>query len=492
MMLPFLAPLVYLLFLVFIGLPLLYLVLPRDRKLVAELWLPLSFALGWGIHAFIGKLFLLLFGVYPFWILYLVLLVGIAGHAVHHHLGTRWSDCLGGFRIHRIPPRGALLHGVLLMLLVSKFALLLGDALRTPFFTWDGRMIWNLKALILYHEETIFTGSFLDPNRVHFHRDYPLMLPMAYTSIYQIAGGVHDRLARVFLVLFFALFTLAIYGAIRARASGTISLVVALLATSVAFRQDYGFYDGVTLLTGVADHPLSFYIFLTFYTLYRAINGGGTRWLVLAGLLAGSSMMLKAEGIIVLAMLVGTVFLWLVFWRPGRRQLAGAGWMLLVAILVALPWVLLSRYLPNFYDESFGDKLHVDYIPKMIERIPLVIELIGEEVTDISKWGILLHGWILLLPLSLFFWKRGKRVLLDVVILVWMAGYFVVYLITPLMLSYHIPTSIGRLLTHFHALILFQLGTLFGLVIRWWRIGEGGELDSGVADYDNESSPHPS
>ncbi|MCC5876380.1 MAG: hypothetical protein JJU11_09210, partial [Candidatus Sumerlaeia bacterium] len=187
MMLSLLAPFVYTLVLLMAGLPILLLLAPRDARMRAELWLPLAFALGWSLHAVSVKWCLVLLGVMPAALLPLLAVFGLAGTGALVHTGR--AAALRGFTLHRVPPSGAMLYIALLLLIAARFILLTTDALRFPLFTWDGRMTWNLKAILLYHEGAVATEAFLDPLRIHFHRDYPLMLPIAYTGVYQLAGG---------------------------------------------------------------------------------------------------------------------------------------------------------------------------------------------------------------------------------------------------------------------------------------------------------------
>ncbi len=85
---------------------------------------------------------------------------------------------------------------------------------------------------------------------------------------------------------------------------------------------------------------------------------------------------------------------------------------------------------------------------------------------DFRGWEAAWVLYTLLMPVSLYLWRRGSRLYFDGVIAMWAAIYVFVYSVTPLHLGYHMQTSVARLLSHFYPLVLFQLATLLALLLR--------------------------
>lgn len=474
----------YVIHLLVVGLPLVYLLLPRDRKHPAELWLPLSFAMGWGVHGLLVILTQLFLRHSPPDVLSYAAFAG-TGLILVLFLATDPRNVLTGFRIARFPRRGTLLYGSLLFLVLARVFLLLEDATRFPLYTWDARFIWNMKAILLFNEGSVFADAFLDPARIHFHRDYPLLLPTAYLGIYNFAGAVEERMARLFLAVMMCFFGLAMFDAVRRRATPMIALLFTLVLLAGAFRQDYGSFDGITLTSGVADFPLAFLAFLAFAAYLRGWQEGHWRWFVLGGILTGFCFLVKMEGLVVFALAALMNAVGVVVHRrgaPWRRAAARPALALGLALVVALPWFVLKAGLPNFYDESYGDTLRIGSLGAVLARFPIVAQYYYEHLFRFANWGFTWSVYLALLPATAYCWRRGRRYLLDIVIVGWLAAYFVVYMLSPLYLGYHIETSIGRLFSHIMPLALLQVATLGGLWLRSGAVGKDRAPAPGPAE----------
>ncbi len=466
---PLLGLLVFEAMLVAVGLLVVRPLLPRGRSHPAELWLPLSFAVGLLANALMIKVSLLLAGFYNPWQFLLLALVAALVLCIFRQ-SNRFAP-LGGFAfLARLGPHPTGEFTRLLTILVLALVVMLhAEALRFPLFTWDGRFIWNIKAMILLHEGTIFGDSFMDPERVHFHRDYPLLLPGAYTGIYQMTGGVAERMARLFLVHLMAMFLLAFHGSLRGRCAPWIAMAFTALLAASAFRMDYTVRDGISLTTGVADFPLAFLLFLATVLYLRGWRTSEPRWHLLGGLMAGACLLTKSEGLVVFAALsaanaVAALTL-------GRRSLHERFWHLALAVGVPLaivaPWLLIKSLMPNFYDEKFGDLIADAGWAPLLQRLPRVLTILAQEIGSTRSWNL---TWFLfpvaLLAASFRRWHRLGWQPGAVVVLI-LAAYLLAYLATPLEVHYHMETSIGRLLSHLYPLALFQLATALGLAVRW-------------------------
>jgi hypothetical protein len=483
---PLLGLLVFEAMLVAVGLLVARLVLPRGTHHPAELWLPLSFAIGLLANALLMKVSLLLTGHYSPWLYTLLAFAAVL------LLGILWNSdrlaSLGGFGfLARSGPQSTRAPARLLTILVFALIIMLhAEALRFPLFTWDGRFIWNLKAMILLHEGTIFGESFMDPERIHFHRDYPLLLPGAYLGIYHLSGGVADRMARLFLVHLSVMLFLAFHGSLRSRCAPWIAMAFTALLAESAFRMDYTVRDGISLTTGVADFPFAFFLFLAAWLHLRGWRTSNPRWHLLGGLMTGACLLTKSEGLVVFAALC-VVNLLAARWlrrRPTQNRLKHFTLAVAVPLAVVAPWLLLKASLPNFYDEKFGDLIGVAGLAPLIQRLPRVLSLIAFEVTSIRAWNL---TWFLF-PVAFMvaiYW-RGRRLhwLPGAAAILIFSGYFLAYLSTPLEIHYHVETSIGRLLSHVYPLALFQLAAAIGLGVRLIFCRQDGESAQSVLQSD--------
>jgi hypothetical protein len=313
--------------------------------------------------------------------------------------------------------------------------------------------------MIFFHEGTVLSGSFQDPARVHFHRDYPMMLPLLEAVLYVFRGEVDERLARSFFVALFAFFLLAMQRELRRHASAAISSVVVFLFSLTAFREDFADRDGWTLTSAVADIPLSFFAFVAAVHLWTHLRVGGRHHLILAAALAGACMLLKLEGVVFLVCASTAYFVAAMAMRAGgvttlRRVLGFVG----IALLVGLPYFILRTRLPNFYDEDYSRTLTMGFLPSAAARLSVVLTELLREMTTVSRWNIVWILWPVAVLGSLLL-RRGRHGLFfDVLAVLWLGAYIVAYCFSPLHLGYHLQTSASRLISHFMPLVFFRIG----------------------------------
>jgi hypothetical protein len=452
-----------------VGLFVARLLLPRGERHPAELWLPLAFAVGLTVHAMVLMGSLALMGWYSPWHLPVLAVVALVLH------GALWRSPrlapLGGFTFLS---RSGAAHTqsflwLLAFIVLGRIVMLHAEALRFPLFTWDGRFIWNLKAVILFHESTIFTDSFLHQDRVHFHRDYPLLLPGAYLGIYQAAGGVFERMARLFLVHLMTMFLLAFHGAARQRCAPWLAMLFTAILAAAAFRMDYTVRDGITLLTGVADLPMAFFAFMAVVMHGRGWRSRNLRWHLLGGLMTGACLLTKSEGIVALAAIGMGNAVMAIAGRHGawRERIIALATCAVIPVAVALPWLVLKTHLPNFYDERFADLVSQSGFGPVMDRLPIVVGIVVKELFVVRSWNVLWPLLIVGLCAGLFLRRWRWSWLPGIVVVLWLPAYVLAYLLTPLDIRYHVETSVGRLLSHFHALALLQVAWMLGLWLRW-------------------------
>jgi hypothetical protein len=213
-----------------------------------------------------------------------------------------------------------------------------------------------------------------------------------------------------------------------------------------------------------ADIPLAFFILATLaLLLFSARSSEGWRGaLVLAGLAAGMSAWTKNEGLLFLLVTTAGLFGTTVpagGWRQAFRRtagfLAGALPILLIVFYFKLRLAPANDLMAGFSPAALSGKL-LDW--GRYEAIARAFFITGISFTqgliDIRAGMRLNPGAvnILLLAVYLLFTgiriDRGDRVGLlqtGAILLLMSAGYFFVYVMSPLDLAYHLATSLNRL-----------------------------------------------
>ena len=159
--------------------------------------------------------------------------------------------------------------------------------------TFDSRATFGLKARVLYDTGDLTGEDFHDPDRLHFHSNYPLLLPLVEATLYAAQGSQQD----VGLQLLFAGFVFAC-GSILVEEIGRFEspqfaaawgAIFLLLPLSMALLEGGG-------LSGSADFPLAAFVLAAVIAAGRCIAQPTIRGAILAGSMLGAAAFTKQEG----------------------------------------------------------------------------------------------------------------------------------------------------------------------------------------------------
>ena len=327
---------------------------------------------------------------------------------------------------------------------------------REPHGKWDAFLIWNMHARFLFRSGTEWMDYFrsgLDWT----HPDYPYMLPLSIVRAWEYCGG--ETLAAPILIA--ALFTLLVagllwtaLGALRNNEQG--GLAAMLLAASPLF-----------VLVGasqLADIPLSFFILGAIVVLFlhdRRAKPRATA-IAMAGLIAGLAAWTKNEGILFCALLL-IVRPVITCFSEGHRRAAGEFLRLAAgaapALLVLLFFkmavapgsdLMAGQNVGGFLDR-LGDAGRYGTVLMSYLRTGLTFTQGIPDVRAPFAVNPFIPGVILLAAyLALSGIERdprdGRGLLTGwAVIVLTLAGYFFVFIITPHDLKWHLLTALNRL-----------------------------------------------
>ena len=315
----------------------------------------------------------------------------------------------------------------------------------------DSLANWSLKTLVLFEDGSVFTDELKAEHRYHFHKNYPLLGPLAQVFLYGIRGEVMDAGAKVVFSLVHLGVSLLLVGALRGRLAAPLPLLFgALLAATPHFY-------GTALDLKFAGSAPSGYAEPMFAALAGATAILVALWLIdrrpgdlrVAALLLGLALFTKNEGMpLALALGLGAGVGLLLDRRrglPAPRELAIA-----TAILVAVagPWMGFRATLPA-EDENYQEKLlDPEILADKAWRAPTILVFSAEEALGADHHGM---AWPLLLMTLLLLWRRlraPENAALLVTIGVMASVYAAVFVVTPLPIVDSLYTSIPR--TYFH------------------------------------------
>jgi hypothetical protein len=312
---------------------------------------------------------------------------------------------------------------------------------------WDAFAIWNLRARFLFLGGWHWRDGFT-PLLTWSHPDYPLLLPGVVAHFWSLLG--HDnRAVPAVIGLLFTFSTVAvlysslsILGGARAGKLGA----MVLLATPSFIEQGTSQY---------ADIPLSFFMLATIALLSlhdrhrEDAVARSASLLALAGFGAGFAAWTKNEGLLFFcALILACMFIGVRRASSGGRRFAFAA-----LLMAASPLLLVILYF-KLLVATAGDLFSNPTI--MLDRL-----LDPNRYWIVIRWfgkGFLRFGHWLGIPASLlmlgayFFARQKKRThfpdgfrISRLALSLTFAGYFVIYLITPYDLYWHLRFSQARL-----------------------------------------------
>jgi hypothetical protein len=430
------------------------LLLPVRSPVKGRFWLDLS--LGWGLGT--GMFSLLSF----YWLLFFkawnqgllivetgVFLAVMLGFFLQRpikagHLGNPDPYPAAGDNTSRL--LGFLLFIFFLYAGIMFFFLLSAN----PHGRWDAWYIWNLRARFLFRGHEHWREAF---SPLLAHTDYPPLLPLT------VAGYWFQIKKETVLVpgLFSLGYTLSTAGV----------LVSALFLNKTRIR---GYLAGIFLLgtpfflflgaDQIADIPLAYYFLtaLVCFFLYDQKVESGPGLLLLSGILAGFSGWTKNEGLLFIAVL--PLARWFL---PGQNWKA-YGKSMAFFLLGLLP-LLLTILIFKGQIAPPGDLWGSQTLGMLFERLSAgdrYLQIGKAFVKNAYEFGYWPHLKlpVLFIIFGILFGFSWSRIWGDLfpsllVLGLMLCGYFMVFVLSPHDLSWHLRTATDRLLLHFWPSLIF-------------------------------------
>lgn len=340
------------------------------------------------------------------------------------------------------------------------------NALKEPHGRWDAWLIWNMHARFLFRAGAEWREAFtsgLDWS----HWDYPLLLPAAIARGWSYLGG---ETLPVPAVMGF-LFTFLVIGLLAAALAHLKGPREGALAGMVLMGTPFFISMGASQF---ADVPLAFFILTALAWLARASRGTDppAGALALAGLAAGLAAWTKNEGLLFLLIAAAGLLITTALrggWRLSLKRsagfLAGALPVLLILIYFKTQIAPANDLLAGFSPQAalaklldwdrYGQIVRAFFVTGLSFTQGPVDVRVGMSL-NLGAVGLLLPAaYLLIAGIRIDPEARSGVILTAVLLSAMLAGYFVVYLLTPLELGYHLMTSLNRLFIQLWPGVLF-------------------------------------
>ena len=322
---------------------------------------------------------------------------------------------------------------------------------------WDAFAIWNLHARFLFRGGSHWRDGFsaLIP---WSHPDYPLLLPGAIAHFWTYLGNADPRLPALLALLFtFSTITI-LFAALSILRGQTIAVLGALSLVTTPFFIEQG-------AAQYADVPLSFFLLTTIAMLCLRDDpstnpSASSRPLAIAGFAAGFAAWTKNEGLLFLASVFVARLISLVLpiivgrAAPSSRESQRESWTgfatLFAAVapmLVLIAWFKHSVAPPGDLFSDPSTALHKLLSPA---RYWAILQWYVKGFFRFGDW-MLIPGTVALIGLYLIAGSAGDRKATFAArssvlsLALTLTGYFVVYLLTPYDIYWHLRFSLTRL-----------------------------------------------
>jgi hypothetical protein len=275
--------------------------------------------------------------------------------------------------------------------------------------------------------------------------DYPLLIPATVAACWTLIG----KETLIVPALVAILFTLATIGFVTCSVSllrgRTQGYLAGLILLGTAFLTTHA-------ANQYSDIPIGFFFLATLalINLNDVMPKSDCRFLILAGLTAGISAWTKNEGFLFLiAVLVsrGLVTVPQNGWKPYLREVRFFAAGLLPVLLVVIYFKMTISATSYLLSPPEGP----NYIAKLtdIARYRLVLDFFVRHGLSFGNWPASILPVLVFYLLLLGTWipeKQRRSVAGSLIALgIMLAGYFMIYVISPRDLEWHMGTSLDRL-----------------------------------------------
>jgi hypothetical protein len=432
---------------------------PRERASTADLLLMVALGVGLGLGLSSVGFFIGLVGFGSSPVYFVIEAVGLAVLLALLFRRLRGGDFGFGRQSSGHPVEASFAFRLLLPgFVASLITALCTFGYRAATYThggWDAATIWNLRARFLFRGAGHWRDAFSDLLGTWTHADYPLLVPGAAARAWSFIGS-EPQLVPMLLGLLFVLATVfLLVGALasaRSPGQGLLAGIVLLCCNTLIYQGTYQY----------ADVPLGFFVLATFVALALAdtVERRSGGFVALAGLTAGLAAWTKNEGLLFVLALFFSHLLVIAHLRGWRQALRRQGAMLLglapmLIVVAGFKWGIAP---PNDLVASLRP---ADIVDRLTDpgRLWYVVQSFGGRFLTLS-------GWLVPAPLALVLYlfvvgrgpsgvERESLGTMAITLGVLLAGYLFVYVVTPYDLTWHVETSMHRLLLHLWPGLLF-------------------------------------
>lgn len=333
------------------------------------------------------------------------------------------------------------LHTLFLICLGIACFYVIASNVSKPHGGWDAFAMWNLKANFLSNNVNFWSSSNTELVK-YIHVDYPLLLPSAISFL---SFSPLPQIAPIFLCLLFTIGTSLLFlDPIFTVLSSPKRLMACLvLMVNLSFLK-FGSNQ-------YADIPLAFFLLAGILSILKARESHNLKLYLLAGMFLGAQLWTKNEGALYLVLLVLITSFSIITNRDLNKKRKA-----FVAILTGiLPFLLTLFHFKTsvMVSNDLSINSPSDYLEKMTDSSRYLTILSRFTDTTVNLSSTIFQPVILfIIAIAVIYINRtsfqahsNTSSWLGWFLIVSIAAFFGIYLITPQNLNWHLNTSLNRI-----------------------------------------------
>jgi hypothetical protein len=346
------------------------------------------------------------------------------------------------------------LEALLAILITTMSFVYLVNLVTQPVLGWDAIAMWLFKAKVFYLQQAADLGPIASDVRRNL--DYPPLYPLMVDSSYVLIGHLDEVFGKSVTFLFFLTGLLGFYVTVNELIGRLPALVFSFLLAALPIFGVALFSD---VQMGWADYPVGILMLVSLLHLFRGQLMGDKQSYLAAVVFAALAAITKNEGLSFLGIV--TLLLLVVLVKVIRTS----GWpripvvFLIVGFSSLVPVVAWQIYL-RLHGIHPAQVLSVQGLAathlSLATRAIVILRIMHGVVVQHSDYpwiGVDLALALLLIAVR----RRGPAIFLAAAVLLQLAAYFLVYLVTPYDLIFLISTSLDRLVLQITPSLLLLL-----------------------------------
>jgi len=321
-----------------------------------------------------------------------------------------------------------------------------------PVNAHDALANYALKAKMFFFSSGVPEGFFALPEAAVAHPDYPLLLPMVMTWLYQFMG-FNDIIVNLVMPFIYAAFLMFFYSQVRKIFPRKISILAVFMLSTIPQLADYA-----TVIH--ADLILTVLITSAFINFMLFLREKKHFYFIISSVLFGFSLWAKNEAMVFVAAYLLLVLACVVKQSNFRlrEKITFAGTAILIIAVVAMPWFFVKASSCVSNSDMELTSMSLPRIMQNVKDIPIIFDMFQEEVFGPKKWNIF---WILVFMAMVLKRKdlfRREVFYITSFLAVTAIGYFAGYMLTTgNNLYFYVNTTLSRFMLHFTGICLFYM-----------------------------------